>query len=149
MKPTHLATCLAIGTAISLVATIAQPVHLDLTSQFDTDAVLEPGGTPLSGPLDLELERIDGQSLPTAYADGTAFTTPDGRASFLFAPLRSASRDALVINGQTLTCPAAPYAFLDLALLAAPNSYGNPFSAVEFRYTDGSRAARRFGPVPG
>jgi hypothetical protein len=114
-----------------------------------TDAILDPGGTPLSGPLDPELERIDGQSLPAAYVDGTAFTTDNGRASFLFAPLRSASRDALAVNGQTLTCPAAPYAFLDLALLAAPDSYGNSFSAVEFRYADGSREARRFGPVPG
>ena len=128
---------------------LAQPVHLDLSALFDTDTVLEPGGTPLSDPLDPDRDRVDGNTLPAAHVDGSPSSTANADTSFLFAPLRSSSRDAVAIHGQTLAVPAAAYGTLDLALLAAPGSYGNPFSSLELRYTDGSSDIHRFGPVPG
>ena len=144
-SPALLAFTLA-GTSFAL---LAQPVHFDLTPLFDTDTVLEPAGTALSDPLEPGRERIDGNTLPASHVDGTPSPTVNGPATFLFAPLRSSSRDAVAINGQTLTVPAAPYGSLDLALLAAPGSYGDPFSPVQFRYADGSTETRRLGPVPG
>lgn len=149
MKPSLFSVLLAGGVAFISWSALGQPVHLDLSSLFDTDAVLEPGGTPLSDPLAPNLERIDGQTLPVHHVDGTPSMTVDGRASFLFAPFRSASLDAVAINGQTLTVPSGRYSALDLALMAAPGSYGNPFTAVEFRYADGWTVTQRFGPVPG
>jgi hypothetical protein len=149
MKTMFFPVRFALGMALTSLMVLGQPVHLDLTSLFDTDAVLQAGGTPLSDPLAPDLERIDGQTLPASHQDGTPSATMDGQTSFLFAPLRSASRDAVAINGQTLTVPNERYDSLDLALLAAPGSYGNPFTTVELRYADGSTDAHRFGPVPG
>jgi hypothetical protein len=140
---------LALGMTLTSLMVLGQPVHLDLTPRFDTDAVLQAGGTPLSDPLAPDLERIDAQTLPASHQDGTPSATMDGRTSFLFAPLRSASRDAMAINGQTITVPNDHYDSLDLALLAAPGSYGNPFAKVELLYADGSTNSHRFGPVPG
>jgi hypothetical protein len=140
---------LVLGMTLTSLLALGQPVHLDLTTHFDTDAVLQPGGTPLSDSLAPDLERIDGQTLPANHQDGTPSATMDGQTSFLFAPLRSASLDAVAIHGQTITVPNARYDSLDLALLAAPGSYGNPFTTVELRYADGSTDAHRFGPVPG
>jgi hypothetical protein len=148
MKPTLSPARIAL-LALTSLTVLAQPVYLDLTSLFDTDAVLETGVTPLSAPLAPNLERIDGGTLPASHLDGTPSATVDARTKFLFAPLRSASLDALAINGQSITVPAGRYSSLDLALLAAPGSYGNPFAAVELRYADGSSDSRRFGPVPG
>ena len=139
---------LALAVCSSLYA-VAQPVYLDLKALFDTDTVFESGGTALSNPLDTNRERIDGKTLPAAYADGTPSTTQDGRTSFLFAPLKKSSLDAVAINGQTIPAPNGRFTSLDLALLAAPDSFGDPFTSVQFRYTDGSKDEQRFGPVPG
>ncbi len=128
---------------------LAQPVYLDLSTRFEVDAILEPGGTALSDPLEDDRERIDGNTLPSAHVDGVPSVTVDGRTTFKFAPLRSSSRDAVTVNGQVLTVPAAAYGSLDLALLSAPGSYANPFNVLELRYSDGSIDQRRWGPVPG
>jgi hypothetical protein len=149
MKNMYLRARLALALALISVPAAAQPVYLDLANLFDTDAVLEPGGTPLSDSLAPNLERIDAGSLPASHVDGTPSVTADGQARFMFAPLRSGSLDAVAINSQVLTVPAGRYHSLDLALLAAPGSYANPFSTVELRYADGSRVSPRFGPLPG
>lgn len=125
----------------------AQPVHLDLKSLFDTDTVLEPGGAPLTAPLQAERDRIDGGTLPASYQANAPFVS--GSSSFLFAPLKQSSLDAAVLNGQTLPVPSGRYAALDLALLAAPDSYANPFTHLQLRYTDGSSEDKQFGPIPG
>lgn len=124
----------------------AQPVYLDLDSIFDTDAVLESGGAGIGDPLDTSGRRLDAGTLMASYVDGTPFTTQDGRASFLFAPFKQASRDAVAVNGQTLDVPNGAYQALDLALLS-PDGYGDPFSEIEFRYADGTSLVRRFGPI--
>jgi hypothetical protein len=141
--------CALLGVLWVAACAQAQPVHLDLTGLFDTDAVLEPGGAPLSDPLAPDRDRIDGATLPAGYADGAAYTPAAGGASFRFAPLKSSSRDAAAINGQVLAAPPGSYENLDLALLAAPDSFGDPFSSIQFRYTDGSSTTERFGPVAG
>ena len=127
----------------------APPPYVDLNAFFDADTVLEPNGTALSPPLQDGRERIDGQTLPAAYTNQLPYVTPDGRASFWFAPLNQSSLDAVAINGQTLNVPPGRYASLDLALLAAPGSFGDPFTALQFRYADGSTVTNRFGPVAG
>jgi hypothetical protein len=137
---------LVAGLSLAALPGLAQPVYLDLATRFDVDAVLEPGGTPLSDPLEDDRERIDGNTLPSAHVDGVPSATVDGRTTFKFAPLRSSSRDAVAINGQTLTVPAAAYGSLDLALLAAPGSYGHPFNVLELRYSDGSMTSGAGGP---
>ncbi|HOY58290.1 MAG TPA: hypothetical protein PK640_09170, partial [Verrucomicrobiota bacterium] len=88
-------------------------------------------------------------TLPAAYQDGATVATPDGRARLQFAPLEQESLDALVIDGQVVPVPAGRYESLDLALLAAPGAFMNPFATLEFQYADGSKEAQRFGPVPG
>ena len=127
----------------------AAPVYVDLTAGFDTDTVLEAGGTALSDPLDATHERIDGKTLPASYADGTPWATPDGRATFRFGPLNKSARDAAALNGQTIAVPNARYGSVDLALLAAPDNYADPFTTLQFQYTDGSRETNRFGPLAG
>ena len=130
-------------------AAFAQPVYVDLKTGFDTDAVLETGGAGLSDVLGATGERIDAGTLPAGYADGTAYTTADGRASFRFANLRQASLDAAKLNGQTIAVPNGKYQSVDFALVSAPGGYGNPFTTVKFRYLDGSSTDPRFGPLPG
>jgi hypothetical protein len=67
----------------------------------------------------------------------------------LFAPLRESSLDAVAIDGQIITVPSGRYESLDLAMLAAPGSYGDPFPALQFRYADGTGEAGPFGPIAG
>ncbi|MCL4177051.1 MAG: hypothetical protein KJ072_04810 [Verrucomicrobia bacterium] len=43
---------LVAGLSLAALPGLAQPVYLDLATRFDVDAVLEPGGTPLSDPLE-------------------------------------------------------------------------------------------------
>jgi hypothetical protein len=131
------------------LSALAQPVFLDLKPLFDTDAILEPGGIALSPPLQDERERIDGATLPEAYTNEAVSVTVDGGASFKFAALKQPSLDAMAINGQVLATPQGRYSTVDLALLAAAGSYGDPFTDVQFRYQDGSVASNRFGPVAG
>lgn len=126
----------------------AQPVHLDLKSRFNTDVFLEPGGTALTPPLETARERIDAGTLPGTYADNATFLTADGKASFLFAPLKTSGLDALAVDGQTISVPSGNYTAIDLALLSAPDTFMDPFSPIVFRYADGSTTAQRFGPVP-
>lgn len=145
-----LVRALAIGAAslAFAISSTAQPVYLQLTNRFNTDVFLESGGVPLTPPLEDGPDRIDAATLPAAYADNHVFTSADGKASFLFAPLKASSLDALSINGQTLDVPPGNYSAVDMALLSAPNTYGNPFSKVLFRYADGSASEQRLGPVP-
>jgi hypothetical protein len=145
----NITRALAVAGSLAWIACgSAQPVYLDLKTRFDTDAFLPSGGTALTPPLEQGRDRIDATTLPTSYSDNVAFTTADGKASFLFAPLKASSLDALAVNGQTLTVPAGTYAALDLALLSAPDTYADPFSTILFRYADGSVSEQRFGPVP-
>jgi len=121
----------------------------DLSSLLDADVILETGGSGLTDPLDEEGRFIDAGSLPANYADGSPVTTQDGRTSFLFAPLKEQSLDAMIINGQEFDVSAANYTYLDLAMLSAPGSFGSPFTQIEFHYADGTKEEKRFGPVSG
>jgi len=125
----------------------AQPVYLDLKSLFDTDIILESGGTPLTSPLDSARDRIDGKTLPSAYQDAMPFVS--GSSSFSFAPLNQSSLDAAAIHSQVIPVPNGRYEALDLALLAAPGSYASPFTTLQLRYADGSAEQKQFGPIPG
>ncbi len=126
----------------------AQPVYVDLNAQFDTDVVLETGGAGLGDALDDQGRRVDAGTLPAAYQDGQAAVTQDGRTSFLFGPLKQASRDGLSVNGQTIDVADGHYGSVDMALLSAPGAHGSPFTSLQFHYADGSVDSRRFGPVP-
>lgn len=148
LVPVQLVVALS-AVLLSATSLSAQPIHLNLSNLFSVDTVLEPGGNALSDPLDPERQRIDGQTLPPTYSDGHVFASADGLASFLFAPLKTSSLDALLVDGQTLAVPAGKYATASFALLSAPYSYADPFTSVVFRYTDGSTSESRFGPVPG
>ncbi len=126
-----------------------EPFYLDLKSLFDTDIFLEQGGSGLTDPLDPARDRLDANSLPGSFQDGSAVSTPSGTARFKFGTLKQSGLDALAIDGQLLDVPDLAFGSIDLALLSAPDSYGSPFGSVEFRYTDGTKESRRFGPVPG
>jgi hypothetical protein len=125
----------------------AAPVFVNIKSLLDTDTILESGGTPLTDPLDATRGRIDGGTLPAGYVDGAAYTMTNGGASFSFASLRTSSLDALAINGQTIAVAQGQYASIDLALFAAPEGYGYPFSMLKFNYADGTSEEARLGPV--
>ncbi len=144
MRKIFLPVCLL---AICVVAE-AQPVYLDLSSLYDRDVVLEAGGTGLTDPLDEDIGWIDDGTLPSSYSDGQAVTTQDGRASFLFAPLQQSSLDGVTMNGQVIDVEDGNYSSLDLALLAAPGAFGNPFNFVGLHYAD-TTIEERFGPVAG
>ncbi|RJP33497.1 MAG: hypothetical protein C4527_04395 [Candidatus Omnitrophota bacterium] len=135
--------------AVFVVWSQAQPIAIDLSSLFDRDIVVETGGSGLTDPLDENRGWIDGGTLPSTYVDGAVISTQDGRASFQFAPLKRSSLDGVTLNGQTLDVPDGRYDSLDLAMLAAPGGFGNPFNFVELRYADGATDQRRFGPVAG
>lgn len=122
---------------------------VDLSPLFDTDAVLEAGGTGIGEALDAEGRRIDAATLPPAYTDGSVVTTANGRASFKFAPLKQNGTDAVAIDGQVLDVSDGQYQSLDLALICAPGALAYPFGEIEFRYTDGSKETNRLGPVAG
>ncbi len=132
----------------SILGTQAQ-TFLDLTTIFDADVVLEPNGTGLGDALDVDGRRIAAGSLPTAYSDGAAIGTQDGRAQFKFGTLKQSSLDAVRLNGQVLDVVDGSYDSLDVALLSAPGALAFPFGEVELRYTDGTKDTRRLGPVPG
>jgi hypothetical protein len=143
-------TALTIGLLLlggGIVGTAQTP--LDLGTLFDTDAILESGGAGIGDPLDGEGRRIDAGTLPADYQDGTMTPTQDGRAQFQFAPLKQSSRDAVAINGQRLTVPEGQYGSVDLALLATPGAFVNPFTDLQFEYADGSSETARLGPVAG
>jgi hypothetical protein len=127
----------------------AASTYVDLQALFDTDVFLGSGGTGLGNALDANGRRIDPATLPASYVDGSPAATQDGRASFKFGVLSTASLDGAAINGQSLSVKAGQYGSVDLALLAAPQAFGDPFSAIEFHYADGSKDTNRFGPVAG
>lgn len=136
--------------AVSLSPAFGQQTHVDLADQFDTDVVLEPGGEGLTDyPFNDEDRRIDGGTLPGAFMDGEPNVPQDGGASLLFAPLLEPSLDAMFVDGQALEAPAGNYQQADLAMVAGPGSYGDPFGNVTFEYTDGTVDSFRFGPVAG
>jgi len=139
-------------TACLLTFALAQgqsQTFIDLSGLFNSDAVLEAGGTGLGNALDVDGRRIDGTTLPSAYADGSVVTSQDGRAQFRFGTLRQSALDALLADGQVLAVPVAAYKSLDLALISAPGALAFPFSSIELRYSDGSTEPLRLGPVPG
>ena len=127
----------------------AQPVSVDLTAFFDADTILEDGGTGLTGALDPDRDRIDGKTLPSSFQDEKMNATMDDNISYLFAPLKKSSKDAVTVNGQTINVTNGQYSSIDLALLAAPGSYDNPFTTIQFNYTDGTKDEKRLGPVSG
>ncbi len=135
---------LFVGTLVS-----AQPVYVDLAAEMDTDVLVESGGTGLTDPLDEDIGWVDAGTLPRSYSDGSPFTTQDGRTSFLFASLLQSSLDGAAMNGQVLDVEDGVYSSLDLAMLAAPGSFGNPFTQIELRYADGTTEQKRLGPVAG
>lgn len=136
---------------VSLLAASANaaPVYVDLKNLFDTDTIIESGGTGLSDPLDDTRGSLDAGTLPSGYTDGNPFTLANGSTSFSFANLKSSSLDALSLNGQKITVTPGQYGSVDLALLAAKGAYNNPFTEIQFNYTDGSSDKKQFGPVPG
>ncbi len=145
MERAHIAACLL----FAIMPALGDGMPLDLQSFFDTDAVLETGGIGEGLALDTEGRRLDAGSLPPTFVDGAVTATQDGLARFRFAPLKQASLDALMIDGQVLPVDAGLVESIDLALLSAPGAFPNPFTSLEFRYTDGSVETRRLGPVPG
>ncbi|MHC1765329.1 MAG: hypothetical protein AB9869_13680 [Verrucomicrobiia bacterium] len=148
MKKPILSAVVGLIAAAQLSAT-EEPFYLDLKSLFNTDVVLEQGGSGLTEPLDPARDRLDANSLPASYQDGSAVATQSGTARFKFTTLKQSGLDALAIDGQLLDVPDRAYGSVDLALLSAPDNYSSPFSSLEFRYTDGTKESRRFGPVPG
>jgi len=133
--------------SVACIASAQTPV--DLKSVFDADAILETGGAGIGEPLTADGVRLDASMLPEEYSDGAIYTTPDGSAQFKFAELKKASLDSVIVNGQTIDVPDGSYSSLDLALISVDGSYGNPFTPIEFRYTDGTKDSQRLGPVPG
>jgi hypothetical protein len=123
--------------------------YVDLSPWLDYDAVSQAGEEGLSDPLDEDGRRIDAATLPSSYVDGSPADTQDGRTSFLFEPLKADALDALYINGQVIDIEDMAYSSVDLALLAAPGTFGYPFSEIEFRYADGSTQSGRLGPLVG
>src|SRR5512133_3218840 len=113
------ASWLALG--LGAVSVMAQPVFVEVRPFFDTDTLLEPGGTPLTPPLDANRDRMDGQTLPAAYSDTGAWSTVDGKGMFMFGSLKKSGLDAMALNGQTLNVPPGKYGSMDLALLSAPD----------------------------
>ena len=148
-RSTGLRLGLLAGAMLTASFATATPVYVNLKTLFDTDTVLESGGSGLTDPLDATRGRIDGGTLPAGYVDGTAYSITNGGASFSFASLRASSLDAVAINGQTIAVTQGQYESIDLALLAAPGSFANPFTALKFNYTDGSSEEGRLGPVEG
>jgi hypothetical protein len=140
-----LAACIIVGNVLGSQG----QTFLDLTTLFNVDAVLEPNGTGLGDALDAEGRRLAAGTLPAGYADGIAIGTQDGRARFRFGNLKQSSLDAVRMDGQVLDVVDGSYESLDLALLSAPGALAYPFGELELRYTDGTRATRRLGPVPG
>ena len=145
MKRIILAVCLLITSGSMVVA----QTYINLQSLFSADTFLETGGTGLGDALDVDGRRIDAGTLPVNYVDGLPVTTQDGRAKFQFAPFRQASLDALVVTGQVILVPEGKYESLDLAMLSAPESSGDPYREIELRYSDGSKEIKRLGPVAG
>ncbi|MGI6454991.1 MAG: hypothetical protein ACOX5R_05140 [bacterium] len=127
----------------------AQPLYVDLSTLLDADVFLEADGTPIGDPLDEEDSRIDAETLPENYQDGSPVTTQDGRTSFLFAPLKQSGLDAAALSGQTVDVEDGNYQYLDLALLAAPGAFNDPFPTIDFLYADGTSQSERLGPVAG
>jgi hypothetical protein len=141
---------LSVGVLGLLAAgSVSAQTYLDLKPLFDADVFLEPGGVGDGTGLDAAGRRIDAASLPATFQDESVAITADGRANFRFAPLKQPSLDAVVVNGQVLDVTDGRYTSVDLAMLAAPGAFGNPFTEVELRYADGSKESRRLGPVPG
>jgi hypothetical protein len=134
---------------ITSVSMVSAQTYIDLKPQFDADTFLETGGAGLGTGLDGEGRRIDAGTLPGNYVDGSPMTTQDGRAKFQFAPFKQSSLDALVVTGQVIVVPEGKYESLDLAMLSAPGSSANPFREIELRYADGSKEAKRLGPLAG
>ena len=122
--------------------------YVDLHTLFDTD-IFAGAGAGLGNALDANGRRIDPGTLPASYVDGSPTATQDGRATFKFGTLQTPSLDGATINGQSLSVNAGQYASVDLALLAAPQDFVDPLTAIEFHYTDGSMDTNRFGPVAG
>ncbi|MBZ0258549.1 hypothetical protein K8I31_20950, partial [bacterium] len=81
--------------------------------------------------------------------DGQATTTMDGRTSFMFAPLLTEAYDAMSIDGQVLDVEDGNFGSIDLSLLSAPGSMGDPFRTINFVYSDGTTDSKRLGPVAG
>ncbi|MDX9754092.1 MAG: hypothetical protein RBU29_09035 [bacterium] len=125
---------------------LAQPVHVNLSSHFDTDVFLQPGGAALTEPLDEDGRYMDAVSLPKSYQDGKAILAEDGRASFLFANLLQSSLDGVSLHGQKVDVTDGMYQSIDLAFLTA-DGMGSPFPVMQFNYTDGTSEAKRFGPI--
>ena len=145
MKP----IVLALSSIMASGSMFAASTYVDLHTLFDTDIFLASGGTGLGNALDANGRRIDPATLPASYVEGSPVATQDGRATFKFGILETPSLDGAAINGQSISVNAGQYASVDLALLAAPQAFGNPFSAIEFHYADGSKDTNRFGPVAG
>lgn len=135
--------CLAVASLGS-----AQTI-VDLQSIFDADAVLETGGAGIGDALTTDGVRLDAGTLPAGYTDGMTVVTQDGRAQFKFANVKKASLDSAIVNGQVIDVPDGAYGSVDMALLSVDGSYDNPFSKLEFRYSDGTTDSQRLGPVPG
>jgi hypothetical protein len=134
---------------MSTLGASAQQAYIDLVPLFDADVFLQSGGTGLADPLDEDGRFLDAGTLPVGFAGGSPVVTQDGRAKFQFASLQQAGLDAALINGQSIGIPEGRYASLDMAMLAAPGSFANPFAEIEFLYADGTKDTSRLGPVAG
>ncbi|MGV3773948.1 MAG: hypothetical protein ACO1QB_13690, partial [Verrucomicrobiales bacterium] len=122
-----------LAAALAAPALLAQTT-VNLQSQFNADVFLETGGTGQGEALDAEGRRIDASTLPESYTDGSLVTSTNGRSVFRFGNLLTDSLDAIKIDGQTIDVQDGRYSSIDLALLAAHGSFGNPFAQLEFIY---------------
>ena len=140
---------LTIAVAAFLSPFIHGQTFVDLSQSFNADVFLESGGTGLGEALDTQGRRIDAATLPPTYADGSTVTSTNGRASFRFGALKTESRDAVGVDGQTIDVADGRYSSVDLALLSAAGAFVNPFSMIQFVYADGSTNSARLGPLAG
>jgi len=150
MKKNMKQIVLVLSSLMASGSLFAASPHIDLGTLFDTDVFLESGGVGVGTGLDANGNRVDSTTLPANYVDGVPIATQDGRTSFKFGNLQGASTlDGATINGQTINVASGNYSSLDLALLAAPNTFGWPFGSIVFNYADGSHDTNLFKPVAG
>lgn len=135
--------------ALLSLPAVSQPQYLDLSGDLNAEVVTSVAGSSLSPFLDEEDGSLYEGSLPGSYIDGQATTTMDGRTSFMFAPLLTEALDAMSIDGQALDVEDGQFGSIDLALLSAPGSMGDPFRTINFVYSDGTTDSQRLGPVAG
>ena len=57
--------------------------------------------------------------------------------------MKQSGLDAVALSGQTVDVEDGNYQYLDLALLAAPGAFNDPFPTIDFLYADGTSQSER------